>query len=111
MTTLTKQELAEGIMMNALADLLEAKEEDRDRHQLAYFTALFTYALSEAFKAGLNSDRLIQSITSGYSQLEADGDLPMACFSLIDPCEDVASEDYANVALKSVLDAEIEGDS
>ena len=106
MTSLTKQQLAEGIMMNTLADLIESIDEGRNVDQIAYFTALFMYALSEASQTGLDPDRLLQSVTTGYSQLEADGQLPMACLRLIDPSKDISSEDYANLALESVIGGE-----
>ncbi len=107
MTSLTRKQLAEGIMMNTLADLIESIDEGRDVDQIAYFTALYMYALSEAAKTGLGPDRLLQSVTTGFSQLEADGQLPIACLRLIDSSKDIPSEEYANLALKSVIAGEV----
>ena len=103
MTSLTKQQLAEGLMLNTLADLIESIDEGRDVDQIAYFTALYMYALSESSKTCLDPDHLLQSVTTGYYLLDADGQLPMACLPLIDPSKDISSEDYANLALKSVI--------
>ncbi|MFQ5994961.1 MAG: hypothetical protein ACE5K1_07680 [Acidiferrobacterales bacterium] len=107
MGTLTKQQLAEGIMMNTLADLLEAKEEGRDTNQLAYFAALFSYALHEAFSAGGDWYTLRDRVVAGCQQFEADDALPMACFRLVSPSDGASSEEYANSTMQSVIDGQI----
>ncbi len=107
MNVLSRQQLAEGIVMNTLADLLEAKEEGRDANQVAYFAALFTYACSEACRIGVDSAKLREATAIGCSQFEADDALPMACLGLIDASDHVESEHHANTALQAVLDGQI----